>query len=162
MPLDAARNCGAKYFLPLPGTPEDGNRSIVSSSGQPTPNVSDAELDVLKILWEHGPATVRDVEARLKRRRRRWAYTTLLTLLTRLRDKGCVVSEKSDKAGAAHVFRATVSRDQLLRNGLAGLADRICDGTAGPLVHALVQGQQFSAEEIASFRKLLDELEGKK
>jgi predicted transcriptional regulator len=128
--------------------------------------VSDAELEVLKVLWDRGPGTVREIEAQLRRRRRRWAYNTVLTLLSRLRDKKYVASEKGNdkeagKAGAAHTFRATVSREQLLRHGLSDLADRICDGTASPLVHALVQGQQFSAEEIAHFRKLLDELEQK-
>jgi predicted transcriptional regulator len=132
-------------------------------------------LDVLKVLWEHGPGTVREVEARLRRKRRRWAYTTVLTLLSRLRDKGCVASEKAaekpsdtgtekrgEKGGAggtALVFRAVMSREDLLRNGLTDLADRVCDGTASPLVHALVQGRRFSSEEIAHFRKLLDELE---
>jgi predicted transcriptional regulator len=118
------------------------------------PPVSDAELDVLKVLWEHGPATVRQIESRL-RRRRRWAYTTVLTLLSRLREKGCVAS---DKSGAAHVFRAEVSRQQLLENGLSDLAQRICDGTAGPLVNALVQGVRLSAADIAHLRKVLDEL----
>ena len=143
--------------------------------GTAVPPVSDAELDVLKVLWEHGPGTVRDVEARLRRRRRRWAYTTILTLLSRLRDKGCVASDKAtdkaaergtekrgDKGGAggtALVFRALTSREDLLRNGLTDLAERVCDGTASPLVHALVQGRRFSTEEIAHFRKLLDELE---
>ena len=122
------------------------------------PPVSDAELDVLKVLWEHGPATVREVEGRLRRRRRRWAYTTVLTLLSRLREKGYV---KSEKDGPAHVFSPAVSREQLLRNGLSDLADRVCDGTASPLVHALVKGQRFTADEIAHFRKLLDELEKK-
>ena len=126
--------------------------------GSSVPSVSDAELDVLKVLWEHGPGTVRDVEARLRTRKRRWAYTTVLTLLSRLRDKGCVAS---DKAGAAHVFRPAVTREQLLRNGLTELADRVCDGLASPLVHALVQGERFSPDEIAELRKLLDELEQK-
>ncbi|MFI5378979.1 MAG: BlaI/MecI/CopY family transcriptional regulator [Tepidisphaerales bacterium] len=120
------------------------------------PPVSDAELDVLKVLWDRGPGTVREVEARLRRRRRKWAYNTILTLLSRLREKGHVAS---DKSGAAHVFRAAVSREQLLRHGLSKLADRVCDGTASPLVHALVHGGRFSAEEIAEFRKLLDEME---
>lgn len=122
------------------------------------PTVSDAELDVLKALWEHGPATVREVEARLRRRKRKWAYTTVLTLLSRLREKGYVAS---DTGQTAHVFRPAVSRDQLLRHGLSELAERICDGTASPLVHALVKGRRFSADEIAHFRKLLDELEQK-
>jgi predicted transcriptional regulator len=120
------------------------------------PPVSDAELDVLKVLWDHGPGTVRDVEAHLRGLGRQWAYNTVLTLLSRLRDKGHVAS---DKAGAAHVFRALVTRPQLLRHGLSDLADRVCDGTASPLVHALVQGQRVSAEEIAALRKLLDEME---
>jgi predicted transcriptional regulator len=134
------------------------------------PPVSDAELEVLKVLWARGAATVRDVEADLHRgkargrgskRRRPWAYNTVLTLLSRLRDKGYVASDASGE-GAALVFRPTVSREQLLRHGLSDLADRICDGTASPLVHALVQGQRFSPQEIAQFRRLLDELEGNK
>lgn len=133
--------------------------------GTAVPPVSDAELDVLKALWEHGPGTVREVEARLRRKRRRWAYTTVLTLLSRLRDKGCVASEKaSEKGGAggtALVFRAVTTREDLLRNGLTELADRVCDGTASPLVHALVQGNKFSPEDIAHFRKLLDDLDRK-
>ena len=124
--------------------------------GSSVPQVSDAELEVLKVLWDKGPGTVRDVEGRLRRRKRRWAYNTILTLLSRLREKGCVAS---DRGGTAHVFRAAVSRQQLLRNGLSELADRICDGTTSPLVNALVQGGGFSPEDIAYFRKLLDELE---
>jgi BlaI family transcriptional regulator, penicillinase repressor len=129
--------------------------------GNSVPTVSDAELDVLKVLWDRGPGTVRQVEAQLRRRRRRWAYNTVLTLLSRLREKGCVASDAEGGGSAAHVFRATVSREQLLRHGLSELADRICDGTASPLVHALVQGRRFSPDEIAHFRRLLDELEQK-
>ena len=119
------------------------------------PPVSDAELEVLKILWEHGPGTVRQIESLLRRRRRRWAYTTVQTLLSRLREKGCVAS---DKSGAAHVFRPAVSRQKLLESGLSDLAERVCDGTASPLVNALVQGVRLSADDIAHLRKLLDDL----
>jgi predicted transcriptional regulator len=117
--------------------------------------VSDAELEVLKVLWAAGPATVRDVAAALRRRRRRLAYNTVLTLLSRLREKGYVAADRRD---TAHLFRAVVTRDDLLGSTLAALADRVCDGTASPLVQALVRGQRFSAGEIAHFRKLLDEL----
>ena len=119
------------------------------------PAVSDTELEVLKVLWRLGPATVRDVEAELRRPKRRLAYNTVLTLLSRLRDKGYVATDRRDMA---HVFRPIVTREELLGFGLAALADRVCDGTASPLVHALVRGQRFSADEIAHFRKLLDEL----
>src|SRR5262245_18490556 len=108
-------------------------------------SISDAELDVLKVLWSHGPATVRQVNSRLIRHRKRWAHTTVLTLLYRLRDKGFVSSQKR---GAALVFQATASREDLLRQQLLELADRVCDGTATPLVHALVSGHQFTAKEI--------------
>jgi len=123
--------------------------------GEAIPSISDAELAVLKVLWRHGPCNVRQVRSWLLRRKRPWAYNTVLTLLSRLREKGCVTSEK---AGQAHVFQAAVSREALLRGRLSQLVDEVCDGTASPLVHALVQGQRLSAEEIAHLRRMLDEL----
>ena len=125
----------------------------------PQPTISETELDVLKVLWEQGPGTVREVNALLRKQGRRWAYTTVLTLLQRLEAKGYVASDKSD---LAHVFRAAVSRDKLLRQRLKDLANQLCEGTATPLVQALVEGTRFSAEEIQQFRQLLDRLEGKK
>ena len=122
----------------------------------PSPSISDAELDVLKELWKSGPSTVKAVHAALRRRRRRWAYNTVATLLARLRDKDVVESERGD--GTALVFRAVVSRDKLLRSRLAELADRVCDGTASPLVHALIHGRKFSPEEIESLRRMIDDL----
>ena len=117
--------------------------------------VSDAELEVLKVLWSAGPASVRDVAGTLKKQRRRLAYNTVLTLLTRLRDKGYVAA---DTTGTAHQFTAVVTREELLGSSLSALADRICDGTASPLVHALVRGQHLSRQELADLRKLLDDL----
>jgi BlaI family penicillinase repressor len=116
--------------------------------------VSDAELEVLKVLWAAGPATVRDVVAALKKQRRRLAYNTVLTLLSRLRDKGYVETDKTD---TAHQFHAVVTREDLLGSSLSALADRICDGTASPLVHALVRGH-LSRQELADLRTLLDDL----
>lgn len=120
--------------------------------------VSDSELEVLKVLWTGGPATVRDVAAAFRKRRRTLAYNTVLTLLSRLRDKGYVTVDRRD---TAHLFRAAVTREELLGSSLAALADRLCDGTASPLVLALVRGQRFSADEIAHFRQLLDDLSPK-
>ena len=124
------------------------------AKGQPT--VSDAELEVLKALWVDGPGTVRDVDARLRRRKRRWAYTTVQTLLNRLQNKGYVTS---DKRSIPHVFEAALSRDGLVRRRLNQLADDLCEGTATPLVAALVKGRHFTNEEIEQFRRLLDEAE---
>lgn len=120
------------------------------------PPVSETELEILKVIWEHGPGTVREINARLRPTGRRWAYTTVLTLLQRLEAKGYVASNKT---GLAHVFRAVVSRDRLLRQRLKDLAQQLCEGAPAPLVLALVESQHFSEEEIEQFRRLLDELE---
>ena len=120
------------------------------------PKVSATELEVLKELWEGGAATVRDLAERLEERGREWAYTTVQTLLTRLREKGYA---ERDESGQAHVYRAAVSREGLLRSRLGDLADQLCEGDASPLVHALVSNHRFSPGEIAGFRRLLDEME---
>ncbi|MEO8481153.1 MAG: BlaI/MecI/CopY family transcriptional regulator [Acidobacteriota bacterium] len=117
--------------------------------------ISDTELSVLKTLWTQGAGTVRDIEGRLPRRQQPLAYNTILTLLSRLRQKGYVSVDRRD---TAHVFRAAVTRDEVLGQGLATLARRICDGTASPLVHALVRGRHLSPHDIADLRQLLDDL----
>lgn len=122
----------------------------------PQISVKGVELEVLKTLWDHGPATVRDVLNVLQGMGRDYAYTTVLTMLQRLEGKGLVTSDKSK---SAHVFTAAVSREQLLSRRLRDLADQFCDGTASPLLHALVEGGQFSAEDLEHFRRLLDRLD---
>ena len=59
--------------------------------------------------------------------------------------------------GGAHVFRASVSRDELLEQRLRDTADELCDGAAAPLLLALFQGNRFSADELARLRRLIDE-----
>jgi predicted transcriptional regulator len=119
------------------------------------PTIGDKELDILKVLWEHGPGTVRELRAVLRRQGRGVEYTTVLTMLQRLETKGYVTS---DKTGVAHVFRPAVTREGLLRQRLQDLANQLCEGTATPLVQALVEGHRFTAEEIDHFRRLLDQL----
>lgn len=117
---------------------------------------SETELEVLKALWDHGPGTVRDISRWL--RGRRWAYTTVLTLLQRLESKLCV---QSDKSSTAHVFHPTVTREHVLKQRLQDLANQFCQGTATPLVQALVQGRRLSNADIQHFRQMLDEFEAK-
>lgn len=118
--------------------------------------ISESEREVLKVLWDCEPATVRAIRERLADDGRQWAHTTVNTLLARLEQKGCVTC---DRSGFAHVFSAAVSRDDLVRRGLNTLADELCEGTRVPLMLALVDGQTFSDEEIEQFRGLLDRLE---
>jgi BlaI family transcriptional regulator, penicillinase repressor len=126
--------------------------SIVASR---RPTISDTELDVLKVLWERPAGTVREILAALKPQKR-WAYTTVQTLLSRLEAKGFVQNERT---APAHTYRAAVSREQLLQQGLSDLSERLCEGTASPLLMALVEGVRFSPEEIEQFRRLLDQYE---
>jgi BlaI family penicillinase repressor len=116
--------------------------------------LSEAEIEVLKVLWDTGPAPVRAINRELAARGRRWAYTTVSTLLLRLATKGCVASDASE---VPHVYRATVSREEMLERRLRDTADELCDGEAAPLVLALVQRHRFTPEELAGFQRLLDE-----
>lgn len=118
------------------------------------PPISDTELDVLKVLWEKSEGTVREIMDALSPQRR-WAYTTVQTLLNRLEAKGYV---KSRKGRVAHVYRAAVSREQLLQLELNDLSRRLCEGTASPLLAALVEGIRLTPQEIDELRRLLDEL----
>ena len=123
-------------------------------------DVSDAEMEVLKVLWQLGPALAREVGRELKRRRKRWAYTTILTLLARLRGKGYVTQAKHP-GGAAHVFAAAVTREQVLGRQLTDLAERVCDGTASPLVQALINSRRLKRGDIAYLRRMLEGLADK-
>jgi predicted transcriptional regulator len=120
------------------------------------PSVSKAELEVLKVLWERPSATVREVNAALREQGRDQAYTTVQTLLQRLEAKGFVTC---DKAGPAHVYRAAVSRDDLVSRRLRELAEQLCDGASSPLLLALVEGSRLTPEEVRQLRELLDRLE---
>ena len=120
---------------------------------------SQAEFTVLESLWDEGEGIVRDIAARLEKRGHAWAYTTVQTLLNRLEGKRCV---ERDVSGAAHVYRARVSREDVLEQRLTELADQLCDGASSPLVMTLVRNHRFSSHEIAELRSLLDKAESAK
>jgi predicted transcriptional regulator len=117
------------------------------------PGLSDAEMEVLKVLWDEGPATVRAINATLADRGRQWAYTTVATLLQRLATKGCVAGSSDT---VPHVYRAIVLRETLLQRRLSEAAEELCEGNAAPLVLALVQGNSFTSDELARFQSILD------
>jgi BlaI family penicillinase repressor len=119
------------------------------------PPISETEQAVLKVLWDLEQGTVREVLAALDAQGHQWAYTTVQTLLTRLMAKRYVAA---DRTGPAHVYRAAVSRGELLQQRLSDLADTFCEGTTSPLMLALVEGSQLSPNEIAQLRELLDKL----
>ncbi len=119
-------------------------------------DLGSAELEVLKVLWDIGPRTVREVMNALHERDRNVAYTTVLTFLTRLEQKGFVTSDKTDMA---YLYRPAVSRDGVAKTRLKSFLDQLYDGAAGPLVLQLIREQNFSHEEIAELQKLIDGLD---
>ncbi len=123
------------------------------------PGLSDAEREALRTLWDNGPGTVRQVLELIAGRGRIWAYSTVATLLRRLETKGYAASEP---VGGPLVYRAIVSRHDLIERRLRDAAAELCDGQAAPLVLALVQGNRFSREELDRIRHLIDEAKSKK
>ncbi len=119
-----------------------------------------AELEVLKTLWDHGPATVRQVLNHVHAQGRNLAYTTVLTYLTRLEQKGYV---RSDKSGLAYVYRPKVSRAKVTKSRLRSLIEELYDGAAGPLVLQLMREheQKLSTAEITELQKLINQMDAK-
>lgn len=119
------------------------------------PDITDAEMDVLKALWAAGKGTVREIAGRMTGKPQR-AYTTLQTLLKRLEDKGVVTREKGE---TPHVYRPLLSRHALMKSRLTSLAEELCDGAMGPLLLALVEKNKFSRKELESFQDLIEKLD---
>jgi predicted transcriptional regulator len=122
----------------------------------PMPELGDAELEVLKALWDGGPGTVRQVLAHLHERKRRVAYTTVLTVLTRLEQKGYV---SSDKSGLAYVYRARVSRQRVAASRVRAMVEQLYDGAAGQLALQLVKDERLTPAEIEELQRLIEGLD---
>jgi BlaI family transcriptional regulator, penicillinase repressor len=120
--------------------------------------LSDAEREALGALWDRGPGTVRQHLEFFEGRGRRWAYSTVATLLRRLESKGYATSES---VKGSLIYRAAVSREDLLDRRLKEAAAELCDGAAAPLVLALVQGNRFTTEELDRIRRIIDEAKTK-
>ena len=118
--------------------------------------LGDAEVEVLKALWDDGASTVRDVLMRLHEQGRQLAYTTVQTSLTRLEQKGYVQSDKSD---FAFVYRAKLTRNRLMRSRLKSLVKQLCDGAAGPVALQLIRTEQFTPDEVRALQALIDRLD---
>lgn len=121
-----------------------------------SPELSDGELEVLKVLWEGQSNTVREVMDRLHAQGRKLAYTTVLTFMNRLEQKGYV---RSDKAGLAYVYQPRQSRERVISNKLRTIAEQLFDGAAGPMVLQLMKSERFTPEEIDEFRRLINQLD---
>lgn len=121
---------------------------------QPT----DRELEALKVLWERGEATVREVCDTLNvREGADLAYTTVLSLLQVMEQKG-LVSHRRD--GKAYVYAAMIERGNTLGRMAGGFLDRVFDGAVNEyLVHAL-QSRRLSAHELDELEAMIREKKG--
>ena len=116
---------------------------------------TDAELDVLNVLWEKGPSTVRDVHDALTRLRD-IRYTTTLKTLQVMTGKSLVERDESEKA---HVYAPLIGRAETQRSLVGDLVEKAFAGSAAGLMAGALSAKKASHEELAEMRRLLDEAE---
>jgi BlaI family transcriptional regulator, penicillinase repressor len=119
-------------------------------------DVTDAELAVLQQLWDRGAATIRQLTEAIYPEGTPSLYGTVQKLLERLEAKGCVTR---DRDTWPHVFRAIISRDELIGLRLRVMAEKLCGGSLTPLLTHLVEGERLTAQQRQALRARLDELE---
>ena len=123
-----------------------------------TPRPTDAELAILRVLWDRGPSTVREVHDTLSSSQTS-GYTTVLKLLQIMTDKGLVVRDETERA---HVYGPRLSEQRTQRQLLGDLVDRAFAGSSAKLVLQALSGRRATAQELRDIRALLDELEERK
>lgn len=131
---------------------------MMTKSSKVLPRPTEAELELLRILWEKEPATVREIYDALNLSRA-VGYTTALKLLQIMTTKGLVVR---DEANRAHLYRAAVSQDETQNEMLKDLSVRLFSGSAAQLaLHALAM-EPASFAELDAIRALIDSKRAKR
>jgi BlaI family transcriptional regulator, penicillinase repressor len=118
---------------------------------------SAGELEILQVLWDKGPSTVRDVHAHLNQSKPT-GYTTVLKLMQIMADKGLV---QRDETQRAHVYEARIQRGYAQSQMVTDLVERAFGGSAARLVMHALSSKKSSAAELAEIRRTLDEMEGR-
>ncbi len=113
-------------------------------------DLSQAEFEVMDILWQRGRSTVRQVQAALGRERE-LAYTTVATLLNRLREKGYVEARERN---FAYEFRPLVRREQVVRRKLDDLVKRVLRGSVAPLAAYIAESRKLTPEQLATLEEI--------
>lgn len=121
------------------------------------PRPTDAELAILRVLWDRGPSTVREVTDALQTERGT-GYTTALKLLQIMTEKGLT---KRDDSQRTHVYQAVVPAETTQRQLVRDLLERVFQGSAQQLVLQALSSKKTSRAELAEIRKLIDEMEKK-
>lgn len=118
------------------------------------PRPTDGELAILRVLWNRGPSTVREVHEGLGEET---GYTTVLKLMQIMTDKGLVTRDESART---HIYKARLPQEETQKQLVADLLDRAFSGSAKNLVLRALSAKKSSAQELAEIRKLIDEMEG--
>jgi len=121
------------------------------------PALSKAEMEVVRIVWNLGEATVRQVFDAFPSQRN-IDFTTVQTYLRRLETKGYL---RAKRAGRALVYRARVRPDDVIRDTVGDLVNRLFDGQAVPLLHHLIRDRSIRKEDIEELREMIDQWESR-
>jgi predicted transcriptional regulator len=119
------------------------------------PRPTDAELEILRVLWRRGPSTVREVFETLGESKTT-GYTTVLKTMQIMAEKGLVVRDESERA---HRYEPAAPEDETQRRLVGDLLRKAFDGSAKKLVMQALSAKRASAEELSEIRRMLDELE---
>lgn len=120
---------------------------------QRTTTLTEQELEIMKIVWTREQATVRDVYETLLEHRK-VAYTTVMTMMKILEQKGHLKKRSDDKA---HVYKPTKPKSAVIRNMVRDFVERVFNGSAEPLVMHLVEERHLSDAEISEIERMLKE-----
>ena len=125
---------------------------------EPLPPLSEAQMEIMNVVWDRGEVTVADVWKALAARRK-LARNTVLTMLSRLEEKGWLCR---DEEGHAFRYRAAVPREATLGTMIRRLVDTAFGGSAEGLIMALLHDRGVSKEEARRIRTMIAREEGKK
>ena len=114
--------------------------------------MTEAELALLRALWDRGPSTIRQLTEIVYGPGDVSSYATVQKLLDRLEAKGAVCRER----GGVHVFRAAIDRDELIGRRLRAVADTLCGGSMAPLLSHRVRAERLSDAEMQALRGLIE------
>ena len=120
------------------------------------PKPTDTELSILRVLWERGPSTVREVWEQLNPELGT-GYTTILKLMQIMFEKGLLARDETTRS---HVYRAARSQEQTQREVVGHLLERVFAGSAPKLVMQALAAKKATRAELAEIRRLLDQIEG--
>jgi BlaI family transcriptional regulator, penicillinase repressor len=120
----------------------------------PSRTLTGQELEIMKVVWELRQATVRDVYEKL-RARRPIAYTTVMTMMNILGQKGFL--KKRPAEGRAYIYHSARPRKQVIRGMVREFVDRVFNGSAEPLVVHLVEDRRLSERELREIARMIEE-----